>query len=252
MFRTLIAKELLEQRRTSKLLVVVLVFFVAGMISPLLAKYTPQLLASIPNLPPGLAGVIPKPTVDDAVAQYIKNLSQFGVLLAILFTMGTVAQEKERGTLGMLLVKPVRRSTVMLAKWLAGVYSLVTGLVLSSLACLFYTWVLFEPLPLVKYLALNALLAVFLVVYHTMALLASTLARSQTMAAAGAFGALVAMLILDSIPRLGDLFPGELLSWGVALMIGEVRPAWGALATSLGIVLVAIFLACAFLEREEI
>jgi hypothetical protein len=72
------------------------------------------------------------------------------------------------------------------------------------------------------------------------------------MAAAGAFGALVAMLILDSIPRLGDLFPGELLSWGVALMIGEVRPAWGALATSLGIVLVAIFLACAFLEREEI
>ena len=44
MFRTLLAKEFLEQRRTSKLWIFLAVFFIVGCISPLLAKYTPDLL----------------------------------------------------------------------------------------------------------------------------------------------------------------------------------------------------------------
>ena len=34
----------------------------------------------------------------DAVTQYIKNIGQFGVILALLLTMGAVAQEKDKGT----------------------------------------------------------------------------------------------------------------------------------------------------------
>jgi ABC-2 type transport system permease protein len=47
MFRTLLAKEFLEQRRTSKLWIFLAVFFIVGCISPLLAKYTPELMRSI-------------------------------------------------------------------------------------------------------------------------------------------------------------------------------------------------------------
>ena len=121
MFQVLLKKEILETRRTSRLLVTLVVFFVVGLISPILAKYTPLILRSIPDMPAGLANAIPEPTVRDAIAQYVKNISQFGILLVILFSMGSIAQEKERGTAAMLLTKPVRRSEVILAKWLAAI-----------------------------------------------------------------------------------------------------------------------------------
>jgi ABC-2 type transport system permease protein len=252
MLRTLIAKELLEQRRTSKLLIVVAVFFVMGLISPMLAKFTPQLLGSIPNMPFDLTGIIPEPTVKDAVGQYVKNISQFGVLLAILFTMGALAQEKERGTAAMLLAKPVRRSYVIISKWVAGMASILAGLLLAGLASALYTWVLFEPLPMLEFLSLNVLIAVFLGVYLTAALLASTLARTQAMAAAGAFGLLILLLILGAIPHLSDYLPGRLLGWGEGLVLGVASPAWAALAVAAGLILLALFIACLYFEREEI
>ena len=60
MFRTLLAKEFLEQRRTSKLWIFLAVFFIVGCISPLLARYTPDLLRSIPNIPPEFARSHPR------------------------------------------------------------------------------------------------------------------------------------------------------------------------------------------------
>ncbi len=84
--------------------------------SPLLAKLTPQLLKALPDMPPGLAEMIPEPTLTDAVAQYLKNLSQFGILLALLMSMGAMAQEKERGTAALVLFG----ATCSWLPWLAG------------------------------------------------------------------------------------------------------------------------------------
>jgi ABC-2 type transport system permease protein len=252
MFLTLLTKEFREQWRTWKMLVLLVVFLVTGMISPLLARYTPQILKSIPNLPAGLADIIPEPTVTDSVTQYLKNTEQFGILLVILLTMGVMAQEKERGTAAMLVTKPVSRSAVVLAKWLAGITILLAGLFVGSLACMAYTLVLFEPLPFGAFLNLNLLLFVYLGVYLTMALLASTLARSQAMAAAGAFGGLIVLLILGSIPRLGDYMPGHLLTWGTSQLLKGDVTAWPALGVAVGIMALALVISCLCFEREEI
>ena len=116
MFRPLLAKEILEQRRTSKLLIYLAVFFIVGAVSPMLARYTPDLLRSLPNVPPEYANLIPTPTLNDAIVQYVKNSSQFGVFLVLLLTMTAIAQEKERGTAAMLFNKPIRRSVLVLSK----------------------------------------------------------------------------------------------------------------------------------------
>jgi ABC-2 type transport system permease protein len=252
MFQVLLRKEILEARRTSRLLVTLVVFFVAGLISPILAKYTPLILSSIPGLPPGLANAIPSPTVQDAITQYVKNISQFGILLVILFGMASIAQEKERGTAAMLLTKPVRRRDVILVKWLAAVLTMLGGLAASATACLIYTAILFQWLPVKEYLILNGLMAIFLGVYLTVSIFASSLARSQSAAAAGAFGGLVILLVLSSIPRLSDFLPGQLLGWGSELMFGGGKAAWGALAVSLGLIIAMLILAVLHFEREEI
>jgi len=252
MFRTLLAKEFREQWRTWKMLVFLAVFLITGIISPVLAKYTPELLKMVPNLPAGLADFIPTPTVADSVVQYLKNTEQFGILLVILLTMGVVAQEKEHGTAAMLLTKPVSRSAVILAKWLAGMTILLAGLLVGGLACLAYTVVLFEPLPFGAFWVMNLLLFVYLGVYLTVALMASTLARSQAIAAAGAFGGLVVLIILGSLPRLSDYMPGQLVTWGSSLVLQSAHTAWPALGVAAGIIVLALLVACLRFEREEI
>jgi ABC-2 type transport system permease protein len=252
MFPTLLTKELREQWRTWKLIVFLAVFLITGMISPVLAKYTPELLGSIPNLPPGMASLIPTPTVADAIGQYVKNTDQFGILLVILLTMGVMAQEKERGTAAMLLTKPVGRSAMVLAKWLAGMGVLLAGLIVDALGCYAYTLVLFEALPLGSFLLLNLLIFVYLGVFLSLTVLASTLARTQTVAAAGAFGALIVLLVLGSLPRLDVYMPGQLVTWGAGLVLKGTATAWPALGVSLGLLTVSVAAACFSLERQEI
>ena len=52
-FLIVLRKELTEQWRTRRLLIVAAVLIVFGLGSPLLAKVTPEILRSVPTCPPG-------------------------------------------------------------------------------------------------------------------------------------------------------------------------------------------------------
>ena len=249
-FLIVLRKELLEQWRTYKLLIVAAVLVVFGLISPLLAKLTPELLKAVPNMPPALALAIPAPTLVDAVSQYVKNMSQFGILLALLMSMGSVAQEKERGTAAMMLARPVSRETFLLAKFTALAFAFAASLVLAALGCWYYTFLLFQALDWIPFLALNGLMLVVFLDYIAMTLLCSTLAHSQAAAAGLAFCGLVLLGGLGALPRIGDYLPGKLFSWGTALLIGKADPAWPALWISLGLIL-AMLLAAGIIFRHQ-
>jgi ABC-2 type transport system permease protein len=252
MFATLLRKEMREQRRTFRLWILIGVLVVSGMMSPLLAKYTPLLLSAIPGVPPQLAAIIPPPTILDSFTQYIKNITQFGIIVVIVLTMGVMAQEVERGTAAMLLTKPVSRSAVILAKWAAGGIAVIAAVALAALGCAFYTLVLFEPFSLANFLILNGLIVVYLVFYLSLGLLASSLARTQAIAAAIAFGGLILVLIIDAFPVIGDKLPGQLMSWAGSLFTSNPQPTWPALATCL--VGITLFLGIAIFRfsRQEI
>ena len=132
-FFVTLRKELLEQRRTQRLLVVGIVLVVFGLLSPLAARYTPELIKLLPN-GAAMAQLIPPPTFMDAVGQYLKNVSQFGVVLALLVTMGAVVQEKDRGTAAMMLVKPLPRATFLGAKFAALAVTFSLSLAAAALA----------------------------------------------------------------------------------------------------------------------
>ena len=107
-FGPLLRKELLEQWRTRRLLVVTVVFVALGIGSPFLARYTPELIQALGGVPFEIE--FPEPTTLDAIDQFLKNLGQVGILSAILLAMGSVATEKERGTAALLLSKPASRA----------------------------------------------------------------------------------------------------------------------------------------------
>ncbi|MHB1319915.1 MAG: ABC transporter permease [Anaerolineae bacterium] len=249
-------KELLEAWRSKRLLVLVAILAVFGMGSPLLAKFMPEMMRMVPG-GEMIAQVIPTPTIADAVAQYIKNLTQFSLILAILLGMGSVVGERERGTASMMLVKPLSRGAFLSAKFVGLALSFALSLALAAGGGYLYTWILFEPLALPGWLALNALLLLYLLVYVAFALLASTLARSTAAAAGIAIALVVLVGAIGAIPGAGDYLPGRLAAWGGQLALGAGAGSgpgsgWPAVGVSFGMVVIALAAAWLCFERTEL
>jgi ABC-2 type transport system permease protein len=245
-------KELMEQWRSKRFLIVAVVMVVFGLASPLLAKLTPDLLKSIPDMPAGLANLIPEPSLADAVGQYVKNMSQFGILLALLMSMGSMAQEKERGTAAMMVTHPVSRLSFLLAKFVGLAAVFAASLALSALGCWYYTMLLFEALPWGSFLALNGLMLLVFLVYIAATLLCSTVARNQGTAAGLSFAALVLIAGIGSIPHIDNYMPGKLFGWGTALNMGGGETAWPAFWISLGMIPLFLGIACLVFQRQEL
>jgi ABC-2 type transport system permease protein len=251
-FITVFRKEMMEQWRTYRFLIVVAVLGAFGLSSPLLAKFTPEMLKAIPGVPTGLLAAFPAPTVADAITQYVKNMSQFGILLALLMAMGMIVQEKERGTAAFFLTRPVSRETFILAKFTALAVTFIISLAVAAVGCWYYTYLLFEALPWGSFLVLNGLMLVVFLVYMALAILSSTIARTQGVAVGLAFVALMFIGLGGSLPSIGEYFPGRLFSWGATLMLGGTGTAWPAFGISLGMIAIALTIACIIFRQQEI
>jgi ABC-2 type transport system permease protein len=250
-FAVSVRKEWLEHWRNYRFLVLVVVLTLFGLLAPFTARYTPEMMKLLPN-GEAIARLMPPPSRADAVTQYLKSVSQFGVILALLLTMGTVAQEKDRGTAAMMLVKPLPRSAFVLAKFAALALLFTLGIGAAGLAAWYYTWLLFGPLDPARWLALNALVLGFVLVQVAVTLLFSVVARSQAAAGGLAFGGLMLLAIVSSIPVVGTYLPAQLLAWAAALMAGNPTTAWPALAIS-GLIGSASLLGAVILfERQEV
>ncbi|UCG23542.1 MAG: YhfC family intramembrane metalloprotease [Chloroflexota bacterium] len=252
LFGAALGKEMLYQWRTKRLLIVCAVFLIFGMISPLLAEFTPQLLGSLEGAEQ-FADLIPEPSVGDAVGQYQRNITQFGFILAILLGMGAVAGEKEKGTAAMILSKPMPRWAFLTSKFVAQVLVYALAFVLAGAAAYFYTAVLFESLDAMGFFLANLILLAWLLVFVAVTLLGSALGKSIPAAAGwSALGAVI-LLTAGSLPTYGALAPSGLVAWAGQLALGaEGGPNGGSLAMSLVLILVLVISSMAVFEQQEV
>ncbi len=250
-FLVALRKEWTEQWRSYRFLITAAVFTFFGLASPALAKFTPELLKLVPGIG-DIASVIPAPTLADAVGQYLKNISQFGILLALLLSMGSVAQEKDKGTAAMILCKPLPRSAFLAAKVAALGLNFAISLLLAGAGAYYYTLLLFGPLDVSAWLGLNALMLVYLMVYAALTVCFSVISRSQAVAGGLGFAALVVLGGLGAFPTLGKYLPDYLLTWGGQMALSGGEPGWAALALSLGLIVAAGLAAWLIFRRQEL
>jgi len=248
----MLRKEVLEQVRTMRLLAVGGLFLVAGLLSPVLAKYLPEIIGQV--APEGMTIQLPTPTIADAIDQLMKNLSQFGTLAAILIAMGSVATEKERGTAAMVLTKPISRTSFLLAKLVALGLTLAVATAAGGTAAFAYTAWLFGAAPdALGFIAMCVLLWLSLLVYTALTFLGSTLARSVLPAAALGIIFLGVLGALSLLPTIGKLTPGALT--GIAQQVGTGVPANDLLVSTVSnvlIVIVAFGVAWLSFRRQEL
>ena len=250
-FITAFNKEFLEQRRTRKFLIALVVLVLFGMTSPLMAKMTPQIMTMVPG-GEAFVGLIPEPTINDAVAQYIKNITQFGILLALVFSMGSMTVEKDKGTAAMILSKPMPRGSFLLAKFASLALTFIIAVVIAGVAAYYYTYFLFGQLNLLNWLTLNGLIVLYILVYIAITLLYSTLTRTQYVAIGLSFGTLIFLGILGSLPGFGINLPDALISNASLLMSGYPVTNWTGLWVSLGIIVVSITTASLVFRKQEL
>ena len=237
-FGVLLGKELREQIRTYRLPVVAIVFVLFGISSPVLARFTKELLNLLGSQAMGgIQIVLPEPVVADAISQLLKNLSQFGILIAILLAMGTVSSEKERGTAAFILTKPASRLSFLLAKFVAIGITLAVAVAAACAVGALYTALLFEDssLQIVGFVEMAILLWLAILAYAALTFLGSTLTRSAAGGAGFGFLALVITGIIAALPTVGAYMPTSLLGPAANLAVGEPP----------GVDLVGPLLACA-------
>ena len=231
---TLLIKELREQWRTRRLLVLVVVFGIFGIASPLLARYTPELLGMI-GTDEGIVIDVPPPTSVDAVAQFVRNIGQTGVLAA------------------MWLTKPVSRGSFLAAKEIGIAAVLAAGIVAAGLAGFIYTSLLFEVPGAGGWALMCFLLLLQVLAYAAATFLGSTLTQSPLAAAGVGIGALTVIAILGALPVVGAWTPSALADAALAIGAGtEPEHTWQPIVATLLLVGAVLVAAWAAFRRQEL
>jgi ABC-2 type transport system permease protein len=256
-FMALLGKELREQVRTYRLPVVAIVFLLFGIISPVLARYTKQLLDALGSQATGgIQIVVPAPTVADAVDQLLKNLGQFGILIAILLAMGTVAAEKERGTAALILTKPASRLAFLLAKLVAVGLTLAVAVAVGCAIGYLYIQLLFADAGLSAggYVEMAILLWLAIYAYAALTFLGSTVTRSAAGGAGIGFVALIATGIIGGLPTVGPYMPLALTGPAARLAVGAsvATDLAGPVAAAILFIAVPFALAWWSFRRQEL
>jgi ABC-2 type transport system permease protein len=221
-FRVLLLKELREQFRTNRFVAVAAIFVFFGILSPLTDRYMKELLDAIGSQGGSMTFTVPPPSLDGAASQILKNLSEFGLICALLLAMGSVAWEKERGTAGMILTKPASRAAFLAAKLIA--IALTLGFA-TFLGCAFsygYVLILYSsPFSFGGYVAMALLLWWMLVGFAAVTMLGSSLTRSAVAAAGIGFLAFLVMSIVGELPVIGPYMPTSLGTIARDLVMGR-------------------------------
>jgi len=256
-FRVLLGKELREQIRTYRLPVAAIVFLLFGISSPVLARYTKELLNLLGSQATGgIQFVLPDPTAADAIGQLLKNVGQFGILMAILLAMGAVATEKDRGTAALILTKPAWRLSFLLAKLVAIGITLGVSVAVAFVFGWIYTVALFDnaALNLVGYVAMAVFLWLTILAYAALTLLGSTLTSSTAGGAGFGFVALIVTGVVAALPTIGAFMPtalnGPAANLALGLPIGV--DLWQPLLGTLLFIVVPFALAWLSFRRQEL
>ncbi len=250
-----IRKEWIQLWRTKMVMVIVGVFALFGIMSPLLAHFMPEIFGSIEGAEM-FKDLIPEPSVADATGQYIKNISQFGFLIAILVGMGKVASEKDKGITEMILHKPLPRWAYIVSKFVAQAVVYVIAFVVAEMFAYAYTWYLFGEISLTGFSVMNGLLLVWLLCFVAVTTLGSTVSKSIGTAAGVSLGGAVVLMLTAQIPKYGAISPQALMGWagsiGKDLTLSLQSSNFTALGAAIVFMIMCMVWAVGLFEQQEI
>jgi ABC-2 type transport system permease protein len=253
--RVLFRKEGLEAIRDFKWVWLPLVFVIIGIMEPLTAYYTPQIIEQFGELPPGAVIDIPMPTAGEVLVRTAGQLSLFGVLIIVLAFMGILAGERKSGTAAMVLVKPVSYRAFVTAKWLHGIVLVLAAYFLCMLSAWYYTYQLFALVAVADFLAGTLVFALWLLFVFTLTLFFSSLSKKAGIAAFATLGTVIVLSMLSSLlPGKFTWTPFGLTGYASEYWLGEqvAGEVYIALVLTIAVIALLTVLSMRIFQRKEL
>ncbi|SEA15336.1 ABC-2 type transport system permease protein [Thalassobacillus cyri] len=237
-FMTVFKREMLEAGRNFKWIWVPLVFILLGITDPISTYYMPQIIESVGGLPEGATFEIPTPPPHDVLMMSLAQYSQLGVLVVALMSMGLISGERKSGVAELVLVKPVKYSTYVTAKWGAVNVLVLVSFFAGMLASWYYVNLLFGDVSFIHLLWTWFFYGLWLLFVISISVFMNTLFKVP-----GLVGFLtILFVIITSI--ITNIF-SHVLDWSPAKLSGYIRtmlsegsiPAdlWGTALVTIGI-----------------
>ncbi len=251
-FIVLYKKEIFELIRLKKLLIVVFLFLFAAVGSPIIAKLLPNILKSLATQ--GVTVSIIEPTYRDSVDQFIKNISQIVIWVLIFVAAGSIADEKTKKTLELLMVKPISKTSFILAKYVSFYTSIIAVYFISSLIFYFYTISVFERFDFNNFLIIDLLILVYILLIITTTICASALVKSSLMSSGFGFIGLIVYSTLSSFfSDYANYFPDYIIHhYKEILSSGWNNEFVPSLFASLILTFILIIVSIFFFKKQEI
>jgi ABC-2 type transport system permease protein len=221
-YRELLEKEVIESWRTYRLPAACALFVLLGIGAPVITRYLPELSGGLGPADAELG--LPETGIPDVLDLLLRNVILFGGLAGVLLAMGSVAGERERGTLSLVLAKPVGRAPFLLAKLVAVGLLLAAAMGLAMLAAWLYSTLLFQPTPVVPWVSMGLIAWLSTMVAASITFAGSAVASSSLGAAAIGFAALVVLGLASTISTLSPWLPTGLFDVAMAAGLEEVSP----------------------------
>ena len=222
-FLAFIRKEIAEQLRAGRLVILGVIFVLLGVMNPAVAKLTPWLMKMMADslAEAGMTVAAAEPTAADSWAQFFKNMPM-GLIAFVLVEFGIFTREYESGTLVLSLTKGLSRRSVVIAKAavLGAVWSLCFWL--STGVTWAYTEYFWDCQALRSLPAALLCWWLFGLWIQALTVFFSAVSRSGTGVLAGTGGAVFLCLLLGMIPRVGRYLPTALTE-GYPVILGAAE-----------------------------
>lgn len=214
----------MEQSRTSKLVLLGILFTLFGLMSPVIAKLTPLMVEMMAETMAQSGMIVTEVAVTalDCWTQFYKNVP-LALIAFVLVESSIFTREFESGTLLLSLTKGLDRYKVVVAKtvvlltlWTVG-YWLCFGI---TYAYSVYFW----DNSVVQHLWLSAVCFwLFGVMIVGLMMLFSTLSGSNTGVLVGTGGVVLGSYLLSMVPKIAKYLPTQLMD-GTSLIYGKLTP----------------------------
>ncbi|MFG6117055.1 ABC transporter permease [Halobacillus sp. MO56] len=253
-FMTVFKREMLEAGRNFKWIWVPLVFILLGISDPLSTYYLPQIIESVGGLPDGASFEIPTPPPYDVLMMSLAQYSQLGVLVVALMSMGLISGERKSGVAELVLVKPVKYSTYVSAKWSAVSVLVLISFFAGLMASWYYVNILFGDISF-----LNLIWTWFFYSLWLLYVISISVFMNTVFKVPGLVGFLtILFVIITSI--ITNIF-SHVLDWSPAKLSGYIRtmlsdgsiPAdlWGTALVTIGIIALLLIAAIYTFRTKE-
>jgi len=251
-------KELVEVLRSKKFYILAGVLLLLSMLSALSARYMNEIV-SLAMKGQDIPIEIPVSTWREGWSEYYSNILQMGAICIIVMFMGTVCGEKRSGTAVLTLTKlPVR--DFILGKFIVIASAVATAFLISISVCYGYIYVLFGEAGNLKNVAFSVFMyIIFMLLFLSICICASTLAKNSGISALITFAALFVISLLGFIPKVGKILPSVLSGQLPTAAVGMVQnnaqamqEIWIAIGISVVLIVGFLWTAIFSLKRQEL